>query len=151
MKYSHLGLIYVCSPYTHDDPDVRHARLVAVAKATEEMISLGLLAYSPICHTVPIVEHGGHGSLWGDWAAYDETFLNHCSTVLVLQLEGWTTSRGVAAEIWYAIQHGLPVFGVNPCDVSEAVDRLVVMHPLSRKGGGLVSRNVAVALDGFKE
>jgi nucleoside 2-deoxyribosyltransferase len=108
-----MGMLYICSPYTHPDESVRASRVVAVAHATAALIRMGYLAYSPILHTVPMVDHCGIGATWEAWADYDHAFIDRCRLVIVLTIDGWNQSKGVAAEIQYAVGNGIPVIGVS--------------------------------------
>ena len=125
MKFAHLGLCYLASPYSHPSAEVRHERFVAAAKASKELMSRGVLVFSPILHSVPIVEHAGGGTAWEDWAEYDKALIRRCSALLVLQIGGWVDSVGVGAEIEFANDWEIPVVGVSVCDYDSAVAYLV--------------------------
>lgn len=99
-------LVYLAAPYSHPDPAVREARFREINRAAGELMAAGTLVYSPISHTHPILEVCG---LPKGWEAYDRAMLSRCSRVIVLQLEGWEASVGVAAEIRIAEELGLEV------------------------------------------
>jgi len=51
---------------------------------------------------------------WSFWREYDRAFLEMCSEVWVLTLDGWRESHGVQAEIELARELGKPVVLVEP-------------------------------------
>lgn len=113
------GLIYLASPYTakcsvgttnaRELQDWRHLQVI---RATASLISRGLLVFSPIIHSVPLVAHG-MGTKWADWSTYDLSFINHCQNFAVLKLEGWKESTGVQAELSFARNIWLPLLEVD--------------------------------------
>lgn len=106
-------MIYLASPYSHEDPAVEHARFEAVVREAALMWRRGLVVFSPIAHSHPIALHGVSGA-WEQWAAFDEAIIGACSELWVLKLQGWETSRGIAAEVGIAERLGLPVQHVEP-------------------------------------
>ena len=105
-------MIYVASPYTHPDPIVREARYRAACRQVAEMLRCGIHAFSPICHSHPLVEYGVPGD-WTFWRDYDLKFLAMCDEVWVLMLDGLKTSTGVQAEIAMAMALGKRVVFVE--------------------------------------
>jgi len=101
-------MIYLASPYTHPDRDVREIRFRAVCAFAAEMMRQGRHVFSPIAHTHPIAAHGLPGD-WAFWESYDRDMIARCDEVAVLCLPGWEESKGVRAEIAIAVDLGLPV------------------------------------------
>ncbi len=91
-------LVYVASPYSHDDPSVRQRRFELVAEFAAHLMRDGLFVYSPIAHTHPIAQHGLPLG-WDFWEKYDRVMLPRCDRMIVLTLDGWDDSKGVSAEI----------------------------------------------------
>lgn len=107
-------LIYLASPYTHERGQVMDRRYRMACKATAAMIRDGWLVYSPIVHSVALVEHGGFpGSSWEDWEEFDLSFLERCDAFAILTLGGWRESRGVTAEHFRASVLQMQKFFVN--------------------------------------
>lgn len=102
-------MIYLASPYSHTDPAIRELRFRQVCQFAGTLIRKGLFVFSPIAHTHPIAMAGELPTHWRFWEAYDRHVLSMCSEMLVLKLEGWAESRGVAAEIRIAKEIGLPI------------------------------------------
>lgn len=108
-------MIYLASPYSHPDPEVRHRRFVAACRAAARLMAEGKPVFSPIAHSHPIAEHGGLCPTDCEmWLRLDLPFLAACSELCVLTLNGWTDSRGVAAEIIAARDRGIPITFVAP-------------------------------------
>ena len=106
-------MIYLASPYTHEDPAVKEQRFRAVCEVASKMMQTGIHVFSPIAHTHPIAEFGLPGH-WEFWEEYDRKFIKWCDSVTVLMLDGWQDSKGVNAEISIAVDLGKPVAFYHP-------------------------------------
>jgi hypothetical protein len=98
-------MIYLASPYSHPDAIVREARFQAICRAAAALIRSGQHVFSPIAHSHPIAAYG----LPTDWAFWESAALAHLETsaeVVVLTLDGWQESVGVAAELRIAAELG---------------------------------------------
>ena len=102
-------LTYLASPYSHPDATVREKRFKDVSEATTKLLKKGVYAFSPIAYNHPMHEEYGLPTDWGFWKPYDIAFLERCSDMVVLQLEGWDISIGVAAEVEFALANNIPV------------------------------------------
>lgn len=91
--------IYLCSPYSHHDPNVCHARFEAVNRKAAELMRKGHVVFSPISHSVCIADHIGNHLDQDFWLNQDVAFLPWCDEVWVLKLEGWTESTGIKKEL----------------------------------------------------
>lgn len=104
------GLIYLASPYSHHDPDVREERYLAACKATARLMEEGHVVFCPIAHSHPIEVLGMQGVQSGSfWKRQDIAILRHASELMVLCIEGWKESTGIKWEIETAGQLGIPV------------------------------------------
>ena len=108
-------LLYLASPYSHEDPAVRHARSEAACRAAAELIRQGKAIYSPIAYSHPLCQYGLPLD-WQFWQKHDLRFLEMCSEVIVLKLPQWEKSVGVQAEIAAARAMNKPVTFVAPGD-----------------------------------
>ena len=95
-------MIYLASPYSDPNPQVRQMRFVYVCEAAAALMARGHHIFSPIAHTHPIKTAGDLGGGWDDWSRYDKWFIRHCEDLWVLCLPGWKDSKGVTAEIAFA-------------------------------------------------
>jgi nucleoside 2-deoxyribosyltransferase len=106
-------MIYLASPYSHPDYDERERRFTAACYATVQLIQSGHVVFSPIVHGHPLVWHGLPTD-WPFWERIDRDHLERCDEVVVLMLDGWRESVGVAAEIRFAAELGKPVRYLAP-------------------------------------
>ena len=101
-------MIYLASPYSHPDPNVRDARYFEACRATAKLVRSGNMIFSPIVHSHPLMQFD-LPSDWSYWERFDREHLCRCTELVVLMLDGWRESRGVQAEIDLAIEMDLPI------------------------------------------
>lgn len=104
-----MTLVYLASPYSHEDPDVRKWRFLRAVDAAVLLMAQGHLVFSPIAHSHAIAARHGLPCDFGFWAEFDERMIAACDAMVVLCLDGWAHSAGVTAEIALAEQMGKPV------------------------------------------
>lgn len=92
-------MIYIASPYTHASSQVRQARFEAVARFCGDLVTRGVVAFSPIVHYHPIAQLCDLPGSWSFWEPFCLAHLVRADSVLVLKLEDWNHSRGVREEI----------------------------------------------------
>jgi hypothetical protein len=102
-------MIYLASPYSHPDKEVRHDRFVAACVYAGSLMQKNKHVYSPIAHTHPIAELCELPTGWEYWKEFDTIMLRVCSEVRVLCIPGWKESKGIAAELEMARGMGLPI------------------------------------------
>jgi hypothetical protein len=110
-------VIYLASPYSHPDPAVRRRRFKAACRAAAAMLTKGLMVYSPIVHSAPIAACGLDDMDHDFWMHVDRPYLEWCTIVMVMTLDGWRESRGVSAEIAAARSMRKPVSFISPFDL----------------------------------
>lgn len=106
-------MLYLASPYSHPDPNVREQRFHEACRVSAALLSLGLNVFSPIAHSHPMVQFGLPTN-WEFWAQLDRDFLNRCDLLAVLTMPGWQDSRGVAAEMKLAAELHKQVVSISP-------------------------------------
>ena len=95
-------MIYLAAPYSHKDPAVRASRYAAATAVAARLLSEGRSVFSPLTLTHPLdlaLKRIGRSMDSEYWVAFDEPFMELCSEILVIRLEGWETSLGVEREI----------------------------------------------------
>lgn len=109
------GLSYLASPYSHPDPAVKEQRFREACRVSGNLMRRGKSIFAPIPHSHSIEQHFEGGGVEGMdfWLSQDFAVLRHCSELLVLKLEGWERSKGVAAEVELAGKLGIPVFYIE--------------------------------------
>jgi hypothetical protein len=101
-------IIYLSAPYSHPEESVREERLYLVNVVVREMLTQGLLVYSPLTHNIPIKKMGFRGGFEA-WKKLDLAMLERCNTLTVLKIPGWEISRGVQEEITHAKSLNMPI------------------------------------------
>lgn len=105
-------LIYLACPYSfngRDDSRARETRFQIVTQVAARLMGEGYSVFSPITHGHPMNTLGVMVG-WETWAAIDEAILSRCcKEMIVLTLDGWRESKGIAAEIAIAAKLGIPI------------------------------------------
>lgn len=110
-------VIYLACPYTHPDSKVRQARFELATEAAAALIRQGHIVYSPITmtHPIDVVLAGTTATLGSDyWVTFDEAFMDACSEMVILKVDGWDASSGIQREIAYFEKQGKPVRFIKP-------------------------------------
>ena len=105
------SLWYIASPYSHPHPEVVKARIRELKECVAYVIENFRFAvpFSPVLYTHSLQESGVVGSPPEGWYAFDLAFLRKADRLIVLELEGWESSIGVALEIAFAQSRGMQI------------------------------------------
>jgi len=118
-----LRLIYLASPYSHEEDDVRAFRYAECCRAVALILQSGRFnVFSPIVHSHPLALHHGMGGTYENWKEVDEDWINRCDELWILMLPGWKESVGVNAEAKYALDHGKAIRQFLPENLQEKLD-----------------------------
>jgi len=104
-----MKIAYLASPFAHPDDNIKQQRLQAVNRYAAMCHQKGKLVYSPLTHNIPLSEAYGELASWNAWGDFDRAMLARCDELIVLMLDGWKESKGVAHEIQYAIDIKIPI------------------------------------------
>ncbi len=102
-------MIYLASPYTHDDPEVVKERYAKTCKVAGILIREGYRVFSPIAHTHAILVVA---DLPGNFAFHRDLnfhMIDLCSGFFVLRMNGWEESVGVRAETDYLLKNRMGI------------------------------------------
>jgi hypothetical protein len=80
------------------------------------LVRAGVQIFAPVVNTHPLVEHGLPIE-WSFWSQFDQTFLEICDAVIVLQLEGWEQSVGIQEELRLAEEMGIAIYHLEPGEI----------------------------------
>lgn len=105
----HNSMIYLASPYTHTDKDMRDHRWLAITDVAVQLINKGFHVFEPITESHCYTNMGVEGFTWDFWEEHDKMMLDRCDVLCVVMLDGWDESVGVAGEIEYAQGIGMPI------------------------------------------
>ena len=114
-----MKVIYLASPYSHPDEQVRESRYLEAVDACHDIINLGHCPFSPIVHSHPIALRHGSGLGFDSWMKIDFEMICRCDELWILNIEGYDESEGVAKEKQYALIKGLPVSDFFPKRILE--------------------------------
>ena len=106
-------MIYLASPYSDPNSDIREERYKAALWCVASLISTGAKAFSPIVHNYYVAKLVGDHNDWFFWRDYDLCWLRKCESMFVLNILGWEKSVGVTAERVFASSNNIPVSLVN--------------------------------------
>ena len=112
-------VLYVACPYTDPDPAVRQLRFEIATAVAADLIRAGHIVYSPITmtHPIDILLAGVSNTLGSDyWVAFDEAFMEMCSDMVVIRVDGWQRSNGIRREIEYFTKRKKPIRYMDPSD-----------------------------------
>ena len=118
-------IYYLASPYSHKDWKIKKQRAEAVTKAAVDLLHQGVYCFAPIAYNEPWEKFDLPGD-WQFWEKFDKAFIDKMDGVIVLQLDGWEQSVGVAAEIQYAKSVNKPVYYITESQIeTRELDELI--------------------------
>ena len=103
------SVIYIASPYSHEDKLVRNSRFEQIAKITAKLTANGIVAFSPIAYGHTLLNYEKLPTNWAFWQNFCLSFLQHCDELWVYQMDGWEQSKGIAEEIEFAKKKGITI------------------------------------------
>jgi len=113
------GFVYLASPYSRYVYGTENAFREA-AEATAALIRAGYNTYSPIVHSHIVAHAGNFDPLDCEmWLKLDEPFMEAAVGIVVLMLEGWQESHGVAHEMEYFARADKPIVLMVPGEVPD--------------------------------
>lgn len=132
---SEVILIYLASPYTHDQLFVRQWRYQQACKAVAYLHRQGRPAISPVAMLHGVAIHGDMPVDWSQWKHTCESLLEQCDDFVVLKLWGWETSIGINEESILAGIHDLAVDYLEWKTVEHYYKSLACRQRLPAVGG----------------
>ena len=107
-------MIYLASPYSHDEERIRIRRYIATREFTWHHLQMGVALFSPIVYCHQFARDFGAGIDAVTWLHLNEPMLSMAREVWVLELDGWRESAGVRWEMGFAKQLSIPVTMKEP-------------------------------------
>lgn len=104
--------IYLAAPYTHPDAVVRNTRAELASIVAARLMEAGYVVFSPITHGHSVADHlpPQKASSHEFWMGQCLPMLASCDWMLVLPIDGWRESRGLAEERQFATLFSIPTF-----------------------------------------
>lgn len=113
------GYWYVATPYSKHPRGTESAYREA-CEATALLIRAGITVFSPIAHSHAIAIYGGIDPLDHElWMRVDRPMVDAACGCIVVEMDGWQDSRGVAVEIELFSTAGRPIIHMTPGVVPE--------------------------------
>lgn len=104
--------IYLASPYTSPDPQIRKTRYEAACAAAAQIMAKGDLVFSPIAHSHVLPEYCDLPVDFDFWQNWCLSFLRHWAThFVILEIPGWDKSKGIMKEHELAVLLDLDIVG----------------------------------------
>ena len=117
--------LYLASPYTSPDPIVRNSRVELASIIAARLMEQGYVVFSPITHSHRVADHLHHRNARSHefWMAQCLPMLEALDCMMILPMEGWRESRGIAEELAFARSNDIPIFFWQSADpVFEILD-----------------------------
>lgn len=113
MDLKQFSLCYLATPYTKwDDLDAAAAE---AARINASLFEQGVNVFSPIALGHQLAKHGGLAprdpAIWPRFCA---PYVEACDAMIVVHMEGWLVSKGIAEEIKMFGDAGKPIFDLQP-------------------------------------
>lgn len=105
-----MSYIYLASPYSGKE----RVRYADALEYTVDRTREGEIIFSPIVHSHQMSSLYELPGDWVFWERIDRAFIDSCTKIRVLMLDGWKESKGVTAELAYATKIGKEVEYVDP-------------------------------------
>ena len=112
-------MIYLATPYSHTDPAVREKRFETACRIMAALMSEGWSVFAPIVYSHRLALHCALPLDWDYWKKFDTEMLESCDELWVVKMEGWSTSKGIAAEIAIAIELGKKIIYMNETELTD--------------------------------
>ncbi len=108
------SLIYVGTAYTRY-PEGIDAAYIEACRVTAELVKAGCPVFSPISHGHGIAIHGGIDPLdFKMWLEFDATMMDRSDAIIVVKMDSWESSSGIAHEIEVFRKAKKPVYFLDP-------------------------------------
>jgi hypothetical protein len=81
-------MMYLASPYTHDDPKVVQQRFEVITDVAGKLMKRGTFVFSPIAHCHHMAKRVGLPKDFRFWEIYDKAMIDRCDGVIVAMPPG---------------------------------------------------------------
>lgn len=102
-------MIYIGSPYSHPDENIRKKRFNLVSKLAAELVSKGLVAISPITYGHVLLDYKDMPTDFKFWNNFCIHLLSKCDELYVYKINGSEESIGLKEEIKFAKENNIKI------------------------------------------
>lgn len=107
-------MLYLASPYSHKDSAVVNERFLKAEAAVHYLLSNEIWVYGPIVHCHEIARKYSLPKDFAYWQNYNKHVIERSDKFVVLTIDGWKESVGIAGEYAHAYEHNLEIGLMNP-------------------------------------
>ena len=124
MNITRKPLIYLASPYSHEDPRIMGMRYAEIRAIVTEIMNEqhSIIPFSPIAYTHPLHFYVDDDFQWYPW---DLQFLNRCDGMIVVEQAGWEISKGIEIEMYHCIENSIPFIYAAPENIIDACEEII--------------------------
>lgn len=130
-----MPAVYLASPYSHPDPEVRLSRFNAVMAAGAWLLSRRIWYFSPVQYTHILALRFKLPTDAAFWWDYNRAMIEAHGAVMAFCAEGWRESKGMKQELEYAEVQGLQVQYLMPFPDGEFMITDSPSYEVIRGGG----------------
>lgn len=109
-------MIYLASPYSHEDPAVVEKRVQQTIECVATLLQQNKYVWSPIVHNHELAHRYNLPTDAVFWFIFAMDFIRRADGLYVLTLPGWKESKGVRQELDFATDIRLPITFLLPED-----------------------------------
>lgn len=110
---------YLATPYSKY-PQGRDEAFREACRQAGLLTNAGLVVFSPIAHSHPLVEYGGvSGTDFAAWERFDKAMIAASQGCIVCMMTGWQDSIGMQKEIALFKEARKPVIYMTPGKVPD--------------------------------
>ena len=107
-----MKLIYLASPYTHQESYIMDMRAIMVCDVMAKCFNkYKHTFFSPVCHGHSMMKESSTKapSSWEYWKNHDLNMIHRCDELWVVTLANWEESVGMEEEVLYADRKKMPI------------------------------------------
>lgn len=109
-----MSFFYLASPFSQYSGG-HQAAVVVAAEATALLFRAGVTVFSPIVHGYGLVKWGGvQGTDFEYWRIANHRMIKASAGLILLTVDGYTESKGIADELTYCSEIGRAVIPMRP-------------------------------------
>lgn len=106
--------VFLSSPFSHPNNAIREDRVTAAGNACAWLYRQDYLPMSPIAHWHRIAQRNKLPTEAMAWTEWNRQWVYASDAVVVLELNGWRDSQGIAMEVAWANENETPVWRMRP-------------------------------------
>lgn len=102
-------MIFVAIPYYHFDKEIIERRVSIISKYCGSLLEKNIMCTSPVLFGTTVLKYCHLPDDFGFWDKLSFSYLEKATELHILMLPGWRESKGVNAEIKFALDHNIAI------------------------------------------